>query len=240
MINIKQKLGCICLAFGLTLSVSTGANAQILTLDVVRTVQFAVQSIQRMQELLTEYQKVFTKMKELEIWEKKTAITKVPESFSYEFMAGKSDAAGSFNPFQMGSEEYMPAEGDAEAAEKYIKENFFFDEDISKVTEEKKKEVMKRRHEYVEALAKEVMSLSEAIREQIASEQKRLSEAQTDTGSVIQQLDLLSQNKKIMVEQKAGDILLQAKLFELEAAQMLFSLSTQLIEDPEKKKDENK
>jgi len=45
-------------------------------------------------------------------------------------------------------------------------------------------------------------------------------------------VDLLAQTKKVMVEQKAADILLQAKLLELDAARMLVGLNPQRVEKP--------
>jgi hypothetical protein len=125
------------------------------------------------------------------------------------------------------------------SADKFIREKFYLPEDLKDVTDEKKKEIEENRAKYVEELAKEVLSLSEGVRKNIAAEQNALKEAETAAGGMIQQVDLMTQTKKIMAEQKLADVILQAKLLELEAAEVMMGSSTQLIKDPSKKENAN-
>ena len=154
----------------------------------------------------------------------------LPKGVYYEYMK---------NATATGSEEYIPAQSSASEQEKYVREHLFYDSDESKLTEEAKQKVINTRLAYVEALAKEVLSLSAGARESIASELSILSKAKTTAGGVIQQVDLLAQTKKVMIEQKAADILLQAKLLELDAAQMILGLNPQRIENPDESKGGN-
>ena len=138
------------------------------------------------------------------------------------------------NPMAMGSEQYLPAMADAGEAEDYIRQNFFFDPDLDKVTEEEKNRIEQHRYAYVETLATEVLQISQGARSAIAKDLGVLSESKTTAGGDVNQVEFMVQTKKVMAEQKAADIVLQAKLMELEAAKMLLNLSPQRIEDPSK------
>ena len=225
MKNFKRTLLCATLGLGLGLSVST-AHA-FLVYDAVRTAEFAVQGVQRMLSLISEYHKVHSKEEELKIWEGKKQVKEkdLLKGSSYAFL---KDA----NIMAMGSDKYLPAFEKAEDADRYIREKFFFDPNLSNVTEAHKNEIMQRRYAYVEALAKEILSLSAAIRHSVAQEQSVLKDAETTAGGNIHQIDMMIQTKKTMVELEGANIILQAKLMELEAARMLLGLDPQRIEDP--------
>lgn len=214
---------------GLGLGFSVTSSDAFLAYDAARTAEFAVQGVQRMLSLITEYQKVLSKQEELKTWENKKKM-KDTDSLA----AGPYQYLEKAKSTKMGAHEYYPSQEDAEKAEQYIKENFFLPSDQKQFSLEKKKEVEQRRYAYVEALAKEVLSLSAGIREQAQASLTAIKEADTKAGGNIQQIDLLIQNKKTMAEQKAGDILLQAKLLELEAAKMLLNMDLQYHENPEK------
>lgn len=224
----NHKIMAAIVGLGLGFS-ATSANA-FLAYDATRTAEFAVQGVQRMLSLITEYQKVFSKQEELKTWENKKGM-KDKDSLSaspYQYLEQTKSTT-------MGAHEYYPSQETAEKAEQYIKENFFLPADEKQFTQEKKKEIEQRRYAYVEALAKEVLSLSAGIRTSAQASLSGIKEADTKAGGNIQQLDLLIQNKKTMAEQKAADILLQAKLLELEAAKMLLHMDLQYYENPEKK-----
>jgi len=152
---------------------------------------------------------------------------------------GESDdreSVKSVNPTSMGSEKYLPAKSDTKSAEDYIREHFFYDPDLSKVTQAKKNEIIQHRYAYLETLAQEVLELSIGARSAIQSDLSVLSKSKTTAGGDINQVEFMIQTKKVMAEQKAADIILQAKLMELEAAKMFLNLSPQRIEDPDKEK----
>lgn len=215
------------IGLGVGLSVTTRAEAFFFFgFDVMRTGQFALQGVQRLLEIVTEYEKTYVKKQELSMRTSRTGVSEadLPQSHLYEYMK-QNDV------MKMGSEKYLPATATAKAAMDNIRETLFFPADESQITQEQKDAIVARRYAYVEALAKEVLSLSSAIKEQAAREQERLAAAKT-TGAGIQQIELLVQNKKVMVEQQAANVWLQAKIFELEAAQMLLNMSPQLLEKP--------
>ena len=224
--TINQKLLCAVTVIGIGLS-AVSAQA-FLCYDVVRTAEHAGQGAQRMLSLISEYQKVYSKKQELKTWEGRKVIKEEeqPITSGYDYMKQTK-------PMEMGSEQYLPAKADATAAEAYIRDKFFLPVDKAKVTDEEANKVEHLRYEYVEALAKEVLSLSAGVRENAQSELERLQEAKTQTGGNIQQIDLLVQGNKTMVNQKGADLILQAKLMELEAAEMLLGLNLQLVANPD-------
>ena len=134
MKKVSYKIICGMVGLGLGFSI-TSANA-FLTSDAVRTAEFAVQGVQRMLSLISEYQKVQSKQEELKSWENKKEMKEedllTPDVYNYLEAASIT---------KMGSEEYYPAQDNAEAAEKYIKEKFFLPVDTKEYTLEKKKEV---------------------------------------------------------------------------------------------------
>ena len=148
----------------------------------------------------------------------------------------ETDETERINPMSMGSEQYLPAMADAGSAEEYIRANFFFDPDLDKVTESEKNRIEQHRYAYVETLATEVLQISQGARSAIAKDLSVLSDSKTTAGGDINQVEFMVQTKKVMAEQKAADIVLQAKLMELEAAKMLLNLSPQRVEDPSKTK----
>jgi len=227
MKQLLYKGICAVIGLGIGLSVATRAEAFFFFgFDVMRTGQFALQGVQRLLEIVTEYEKIYTKKQELAMRTDRTGISEadLPQGYIYAYMK-ENDV------MKMGSEKYLPATGVATADMNTIRQRLFFPADESQITQEQKDAIVARRYAYVEALAKEVLSLSSAIKDQAAREQERLAAAQT-TGSGVQQIELLAQNRKVMVEQEAASVLLQAKLFELEAAQMLLNMSPQLIKEP--------
>ena len=148
----------------------------------------------------------------------------------------KREEIDSVKPMSMGSEKYLPATSDTKTAEEYIREKFFFDPDLTKVTETKKNEIIQHRYAYLETLAQEVLEISQGARKAILSDLSTLGQSKTTAGGDINQVEFMIQTKKAMVEQKAADIILQAKLMELEAAKMFLNISPQRIENPNKTK----
>jgi len=148
----------------------------------------------------------------------------------------KRESIDSVKPMSMGSEKYLPAAKDTKTAEDYIREHFFFDPDLTKVTEAKKNEIIQHRYAYIETLAQEVLEISQGARKAILSDLSTLSKSKTTAGGDINQVEFMIQTKKVMAEQKAADIILQAKLMELEAAKMFLNISPQRVEDPNKTK----
>ena len=209
----------------LTLSVATEAKAWFV-FDVMRTAQFAMQGVQRLLNIVSEYEKSFIKQQEVLMRKIKSGVTEadLPTGDVYQFL----DQAGIM---EMGSEQYLPSTANAAQADQNIREKFFYPADLNKLTEKEKEKVLQRRYAYMSALTKEVLSLSAAVKEQVAKEQEKLKSAPTE-GSGVQQVELLAQNKKMMVEQQAASVMLQAKIFELEAARMLMNLDPQLMEPP--------
>ena len=100
----------------------------------------------------------------------------------------------------------------------------------------KKNEIIQHRYAYIETLAQEVLELSQGARSAILSDLSTLSKSKTTAGGDINQVEFMIQTKKVMAEQKAADIILQAKLMELEAARMFLNISPQRVEDPNKTK----
>ena len=94
-----------------------------------------------------------------------------------------------------------------------------------------------KRQEYVEALSKETLSLASGARNSIASELSLLEKAETTGAAQVQQIDLMVQTKKSMIEQKIADLYLQTRLMEMESMSMLMGLSMQLVEEPTDGKD---
>jgi len=246
----KAVLG-MAVGVGLTMGLMSGTAQAYwcpIVYDTVRTAWFTTQGTNRLMSFIAEKQTIGSKKKELKLWEtrknfkeKKDESKKTSEDEGEEGEGENSDKyfpEGVYYQYMKdatatGSEEYLPAQSDAEAQENYVRENFFYDSDVSKVTEEDKKNVQNKRQAYVEALASEVLSLSAGARENIAAELNILKKAKTTAGGTIQQIDVLVQTKKVMVEQKAADILLQSKLLELEAAQLMLGLNPQRVEKPD-------
>ena len=228
--NNKLKTGLMLTVLCIGMS-STAVKAD-LVFDTFRTVKFAMQGVQRLMSLAPQYAKVSSKEKELKNWEGKKDIQKQvqPAMATYLEQVEKNE---------MESDKLVPPQKDVVSADKFIREKFYLPEDLKEVTDEKKKEIEENRAKYVEELAKEVLSLSEGVRENVAAEQNALKEAETAAGGMIQQVDLMTQTKKIMAEQKLADVILQAKLLELEAAEVMMGSSTQLIKDPSKKENAN-
>jgi len=229
--SIRKKILGMALGVGLTMGIAVGtANAYYcpLVYDTYRTGLFTVQGTDRLISLIFEYQTVESKKEELKVWEKRKKFKEdeLPQGSYYNYMK---------NATASGSQEYNPSQSSASEQEKYVRENLFYDSDESKLTEEEVKKVENKRLAYLESLASEVLSLSAGARDSIAAELGTLKEAKTTAGGEIQQVDLLVHTKKLMVEQKAADILLQAKLLEFEAAQMILGLNPQRIEDPKNK-----
>ena len=228
--NNKLKKGLMLTVLCLGMS-STAVKAD-LVFDTFRTVKFAMQGVQRLMSLAPQYAKVSSKEKELKNWEGKKEIKKQVQPAMSEYLQKLENT-------EMKSKTLVPPQKDVVAADNFIREKFYLPEDLKNVTDEKKREIEKNRAEYVEELAKEVLSLSEGIRENVAAEQSALKEAETATGGMIQQVDLMTQTKKTLAEQKLADVILQAKLLELEAAEVMMGSSVQLIEDPSKKTNAN-
>lgn len=225
MKQVSHKIMGMIVGIGLGFSV-TSADAYLMY-DTMRTAEFAVQGVQRMLSLISEYQKVQSKQEELKTWENKKEM-KEKDSLSaetYEYLKDKMS-------MEKGIEEFLPAMT-ANEAEEHIKEKFFLPAN-GQYTPKDKKDVEQRRYIYVESLAKELLSLSAGVRERAQSSLHALKEADTTAGGNIQQIDLLIQTKKTMAEQKAADVLLQAKILELEAAEMLLHLPLEYVENPEK------
>ncbi len=228
--NNKFKTGLMLVVFCFGMS-STSVKAD-LVFDTFRTVKFAMQGVQRLMSLAPQYAKVSSKEKELKHWEGKKEITN-------QVQPAMSAYLDKLEETEMKSDTLVPPQKDVAAADKFIREKFYLPEDIQEVTNEKRLEVEKNRAAYVEELAKEILSLSEGIRENVAAEQNALEKAETATGGIIQQVDLMTQTKKTMAEQKLADVILQAKLLELDVAEIMMGSSTQLIEDPSKTENEN-
>ena len=243
---MRQMLSGMAMGIGVTIGLMAGTAHALdcpIVFDPVRTTWFTTQGISRTTAGVEEMLKKSSKEKELELWEKRRRFKddddgddgedessggseqQFPEGIYYDYMKGAAAT---------GSEERLPSQSDAEEQEKYVREHFFYNSDVSNVTEEDKQKVLQLRQTYLEDLAKEVLSLSVGARENIASELGIIKDAKTTAGGVIQQVDLLAQTKKVMVEQKAADILLQAKLLEMEAAQLLTNLDPQRVENPNK------
>ena len=228
MKKIRKALLGMAVGIGLSVGLMSGeAKACSLVFDVYRTGLFTAQNGSRITTLVLEYQIVNSKKEELKIWEKRKQFKEeeMPKGAYYDYM---------INATATGSETYNPDQGDPSAQEDYARQNLFYDSDVSNLTEAEKQKVINTRLSYLESLAAEVLSLSAGARESIAAEVNTLKEAKTTAGGEIQQVDLLVQTKKLMVEQKAADILLQAKLLEFEAAQLITGLNPQRSEDPEK------
>ena len=148
----------------------------------------------------------------------------------------KRDDIESINPMAMGSEQYLPTTEDPATAEDYIRKNFFYDPDLTKVSQAEKNRIIQHRYGYLETLAQEVLQISQGARQAIAADLNTLSKSKTTAGGDINQIEFMIQTKKVMAEQKVADIILQAKLMELEAARMFLNISPQRIEDPSKTK----
>ena len=246
MKTVNKIVSGAVIGIGLTMGLmSSTAHAFFcpIVYDVVRTSYFAIQTGGRLDSVIAEQEAISSKKEELKIWETRKRFKEdkkkgkggeagedgdaekfFPEAVYYEYM--KNAAA-------TGSEEYLQAQADAARQADYVRKNFFYDSDISKLTEEDKQKVINRRLSYIDALAKETLSLSAGARENIAAELNILKDVKTTAGGTIQQIDMLVQTKKVMVEQKAADILLQAKLLELEAAQLMLGLNPQRVEKPD-------
>ena len=209
----------------MTLGIATEAKAWFV-FDVMRTAQFAMQGVERLLNIVTEYEKTYVKDQEVQMRKVKSGVTEadLPTGDVYQFL----DQAKIMN---MGSEKYLPSTANAAQADQYIREKFFYPADLSKLTEKEKERVLQQRYAYMAALTKEVLSLSAAVKEQVAKEQEKLKSAKTQ-GSGVQQVELLAQNKKMMVQQQAASVMLQAKILELEAARTLMNLSPQLMNPP--------
>lgn len=230
MKQISRKIIGMVVGVGLGFSV-TSAQAYLM-FDAMRTAEFAVQGVQRMLSLISEYQKVQSKQEELKSWENKKQM-KEEDSLKaepYEYLKDKMD-------MEKDIEKFLPAMT-ANEAEAHIKEKFFLPSDG--YTQEQKKEVEQRRYAYLEALSKELLSLSAGVKKKAQESLQSLKDADTVAGGNIQQMDLLIQTKKTMVEQKVADVLLQAKLLELEAAKILLHMGLEYIENPEEVEKEQK
>jgi len=231
--------------------------------DVVRTAWFSTQGINRTMSVWAEYEIIDSKKKELKLWENRRLFKEEKDDKGGEGdPEGENDEAGGEGEGEeggseggsgdlgkafpkgiyyaymkdataTGSEAYIPAQSDASAQENYVREALFYDSDVSNLTEKDKQEVLNKRLAYVEALAMEVLSLSAGARDSIAAELNILKDAKTTAGGVIQQVEMMAQTKKVMIEQKAADILLQAKLLELDAAQLILGLNPQRVENPD-------
>ena len=252
---IRKTLFGVAVGVGLTVGLMAGvAHAQRCydVTDPVRTIHFGNQAVARGVELWAEINKTSYKKEELKLWERRKKFKNKDEDEEDSEDGDESSGGGSGKLFPQGdfydymknanatgSEKYLPAKSDAKEQAKYVRENFFYDSDVSKLTEEDKDKVLQRRQSYTEALAMEVLSLSAGARENISSELSALKSAKTTAGGIIQQVDLLAQTKKVMVEQKAADIMLQAKLLELESAQLLANLSPQRVEKPKESDSED-
>ena len=129
---------------------------------------------------------------------------------------------------------YVKSSSDGDEMENNIKDSLFYKADLSEVTEEVRNEIIQNRYAYVKALANGVLELSNDVRDKIKEDLSILKDAKTTGGGNINQVQFMVQTKKTMVEQKAADIMLQARLFEMEAAQMLLNLNPQYINDPSK------
>ncbi|MDY6407959.1 MAG: hypothetical protein SPL08_04600 [Pseudomonadota bacterium] len=247
---IHKSIWGVAIGVGLSMGMMAGtANAVFcpLVTDVVRTTYFATQTGARLASAIYVAETVSSKKDELKIWERRKRFKDDKEGEEGEETGEEGSEGGSENQFPegiyysymknataTGSEKYMPTQDDPEEQEKYVREHLFYDSDVSKLTEADRQKVIQLRQSYLEALASEILSLSAGARDSIISELSILKDAKTTAGGVIQQVDLLAQTKKVMIEQKAADILLQAKLLELDAAKMIMGLNPQRIEDPSK------
>ena len=277
MIKLKQTVIGAVIGVGLGLSSSALATGWP-SYDAKRAVEFAIQGIQRTLFLVSEYQKVESKEKELKLWqvrkdnkpeegtegesegtgegegegEEEEIPQKLPKASPfYETMAAHFGITVDEEEAEEGEEAgekteedseteleepsswgYLPNGSDAE----YIREKFFYDSNLENVTEEQIQEVTQLRYAYMESLAKEVMAISARARQAIAGELETIVGSKTTAGGDVNQVQFLAQTKKVMVEQKAADLMLQAKLFEMEAAELLMGLNPQRIEKPEETK----
>ncbi len=222
----KKQIG-LSILIGACLMLSSGRAEAFFAFDAPRTAQFAGQGIMRLLSLISEYQKVHTKEEELKLWEGARQIKQTPTADAYNYLK-------SADVMKMPSAELLPGQSDTKVADKVIREKFFILADSPNYSDTKVREIDALRHTYLEALAKETLSLSEGLRSRIATEQTALKESQTTAGGQIQQIDLMVQTKKAMAEQKAADLILQAKLMELEAAELMFNLDVVEIKDPSK------
>ena len=237
MKQLKRKLLCATVGLGLGMSVASAQASGWPVYDVMRTAEFAAQGVQRLLSLISEYQKVHSKKEELKTWEHKKQINpekEQPKAAMYNYVEQAS-------PMTQPSSQFLTRTS-AGSIEEEIQEKLFLPADATaeRATEKERKAVMLRRRKYMEELAKEILSFSEGIRQSTASELESLRQSsQQDgnkpmqAGSNIQQVDLLVQTKKTMVEQKGADIILQAKIMELEALEMLLGLDVALVANPE-------
>ena len=114
MKNFKRTLLCATLGLGIGLSVST--TQAFFVYDATRTAEFAVQGVQRMLSLISEYHKVHAKEEEIKIWEGKKQLKEedLLQGSTYDFLK-------SGNVMSMGSETYLPAFENIDDADKYIR-----------------------------------------------------------------------------------------------------------------------
>jgi len=237
MKQFKRKLLCATIGLGLGMSVASAQATGWPVFDVMRTAEFAVQGVQRLLSLISEYQKVHSKKEELKTWEVKKKIDpkkEQPSCSTYSYIEGVA-------PMSQESSTYLK-QTEAGAVEEEIQKQLFLpaDRTAARATDKERQEVELRRRKYMEELAKEILSLSEGVKENAAAELSTLEKATSQkdnkpvqAGSNIQQVDLLVQTKKTMVEQKGADIILQAKIMELEALEMLLGTDVFLVANPE-------
>ena len=242
MIRFKQTLVGAAVGLGLCLSAGPVHAMGYPAFDVMRTAELAIQATQRLLGLISEYQKVDAKRQEQRVWEDKKAIK--PEEQPYDSLFAFVKGWG---PFDKESNIFLSPKRDgkvltARELEKQIRETYFLSADIGKgnVTEAMRKEIRMRRHEYAEALAKEILSMSAGIQSSAGGDLMLLRQATLQTGnkpiqaaSDIQQLDLLVQTQKTALEQKGADLVFQTKRLELDALEMLLGLDEQLITNTE-------
>lgn len=231
MFNHKIMGSVVGLCLGGMAATAGAQSCWFLAYDVLRTEEFTVTAAERQMWFNAEKDKYDAKVTEINVMEKKKGFKKkqLLASPSYDYMAGADCARmGSDTIFETGSMMDMDMTKEA------IYETFFLKPDDNNVSEEKRDDIVNKRHNYIRQLSQEVLSLSYGYRGSIAEELERLSKAPTEAKGNIQQIELMAQTKKTMVEEKAAELLFQAKLVEFDAAQMLLGVEHQYICDPDK------
>ena len=106
-----KRIKILSLLTGIGLLFSSVPGHTFLAYDAMRTAEFAVQGVQRMLSLITEYQKVYSKQEELKVWENR-ATMKEEDLLSGEMYQYLENV----NTEDLDSEKYYPPQENAEAA----------------------------------------------------------------------------------------------------------------------------
>ena len=135
---MKMPYRILCGGIGLLMTLGVASEAKAwFVFDVMRTAQFAMQGVQRLLNIVSEYEKSFIKQQEVLMRKVKSGVTEadLPTGDVYQFL----DQAGIM---EMGSEQYLPSTANAAQADQYIREKFFYPADLSKLTEKEKEKVL--------------------------------------------------------------------------------------------------